>query len=121
MFSKCQKDKPINGFTFLVNISGLTYQLDKQIDASSGDAFLDTPGLNDVKRREAAGRAISKGLKNGGAFKVLFFVSERNGRVDPQDAATMKVVLDSAPEIWHPQQGPPKYGVIVNQVEDNGK
>ena len=103
-----------------MNISGLTYQLDKQIDASSGDAFLDTPGLNDVKRMEAAGRAISKGLKNGGAFKVLFFVSERNGRVDPQDATTMKVVLDSAPEIWRNQESP-KYGVIVNQVEDNGK
>ena len=82
---------------------------------------MDTPGLNDVERREAAGREISKGLRNGGTFKVLFFVSERNGRVDPQDATTMKGVLDSAPEIWRPQQGPPKYGVIVNQVEDNGK
>ena len=103
-----------------MNISGLTYQLDKHIDASSGDTFFDTPGLNDEGRREAAGKAISEGLRHGGAFKVLFFVSERNGRVDPQDAATMKVVLDSAPEIWC-AQGSPKYGVIVNQVEDNGK
>ena len=104
----------------MINISGLTYQLDKHIDASSGDTFMDTPGLNDVERREAAGRAISEGLRKGGAFKVLFFVSERNGRVDPQDAATMKVVLDSAPEIWQ-CQGSPKYGVIVNKVEDDGK
>jgi len=103
-----------------INIGkGLTNQLDKHTNASSGVTFLDTPGLNNEGRREVAGRAISKGLSNGGAFKVLFFVSERNGRVDPQDATTMKVVLDSAPEIWRTQQGPPKYGVIVNQVEAN--
>ena len=105
----------------MVNISGLTYQLDKHIDASSGNTFMDTPGLNDVERREAAGRAISEGLRKGGAFKVLFFVSQYHGRPNPRDSTTMKVVLDSAPEIWHPQQGPPKYGIIVNQVEDNGK
>ena len=104
----------------MVNVSGLTYQLDKHIDASSGDTFLDTPGLNDVKRREAAGKAISEGLRNGGAFKVIFFVSEQSGRVDQQDATTMKVVLDSAPEIWH-GQGSPMYGVIVNQVREIGK
>ena len=104
----------------MVNISGLTYQLDKHIDASSNNTFMDTPGLNDVERREAAGRAISEGLRNGGAFKVLFFVSEESGRVNSQDATTMKVVLDSAPEIWQ-GQGLPKYGVIVNKVEDDGK
>jgi len=96
---------------------GLTYQLDEH-ESDSGEKFLDTPGLNDVAMREAAGEAISKGLKNGGVFKVLFFVSEKNGRVDPQDAATMKLVLDAAPEIWQDQISP-KYGVIVNQVEDN--
>ena len=73
-----------------------------------------------MERREVAGREISEGLRNGGAFKVLFFVSEESGRVNSQDATTMKVVLDSAPEIWQ-GQGLPKYGVIVNKVEDDGK
>ena len=37
----------------------------------------------------AAGKAISDGLRKGGTFKVLFFVTQETGRVNQQDAATL--------------------------------
>ena len=41
--------------------SGLTYELNKE--EVSGITYCDTPGLNDARKREAAGKAISKVLK----------------------------------------------------------
>merc|ERR1712227_750477 len=95
-----------------INIgSGLTYKLD---EGKSKDppyrVFLDTPGLADQELREKAGKAISEGLRKGGEFKVIFFVTESRGRVQAQDATTMKLVLEAAPEIGQ------RYGVIVNMV-----
>ena len=49
--------------------TGLTYQLDKRtvlltIDGKTAQiTFCDTPGLNDARKRIAAGEAISKALK----------------------------------------------------------
>ena len=63
-----------------------------------------------MELRKQAGKAISDGLKMGGEYKVLFFVTEHGGRVGQQDATTMKLVLDAAPEIGE------KYGIIVNMV-----
>ena len=34
-----------------------------------------------------------------GKYKVIFFVTEHRGRVSQQDATTIKLVLDAAPEI----------------------
>ena len=87
---------------------GLTYKLDERINENGH--FLDTPGLADEKLRKAAGGAISEGLRMGGQFKVLFFVTEQRGRVVQQDATTMQLVHEAAPEI----KG--HYGVIVNMV-----
>ena len=72
--------------------------------------YMDTPGLSDVKLRKAAGKSISEGLRKGGNYKIVFFVTEQAGRVNAQDATTMKLVLDAAPEIGQ------KYGVVVNKV-----
>ena len=68
------------------------------------------PGLADIELRKQAGKAISDGLKLDGEYKVIFFVTEHRGRVSQQDATTIKLVLDAAPEIKE------KYGIIVNMV-----
>ena len=88
--------------------NGLTYKLDEGINENGH--FLDTPGLADEKLRKAAGGAISEGLRMGGQFKVLFFVTEQRGRVVQQDATTMQLVHEAAPEIKS------HYGIIVNMV-----
>ena len=67
-------------------------------------------GLADVALRKKAAEAISNGLRMGGNFKVLFFITENRGRVSQQDTTTLKLVLDAAPEIRE------KYGIIVNMV-----
>ena len=46
----------------------------------------------------------------GGTFIVLFFVTQEAGRVSQQDATTMRLVLEAAPEIGS------NYGIIVNKV-----
>ena len=60
--------------------------------------------------REKAGKEISNGLRMGGYYKILFFISENGGRIVHQDIATMKLVLEAAPEIGE------NYGIIVNKV-----
>ena len=87
---------------------GLTYQLDQGVNDKGH--FLDTPGLADEKLRKAAGKAISEGLRKDGDYKVVFFVTQQAGRVLPQDATTMKLVLEAASEIGQ------NYGVVVNKV-----
>ena len=92
-----------------VNIGrGKTYRLDER--KNERGHFLDTPGLADEELRKAAGKAISEGLRMGGQFKVLFFVTEQSGRVLLQDATTIQLIHDAAPEIGD------EYGIIVNMV-----
>ena len=86
---------------------GLTYQLD-EIKHKKGH-FLDTTGLADESLRKEAGKAISEGLRLGGQFKVLFFVTEQRGRVVQQDATTIQLVHEAAQEIKS------DYGIIVNK------
>ena len=66
--------------------------------------------MADEELRIAAGKAISDGLRKGGTFKVLFFVTQETGRVNQQDATTLRLVLEAAPEIGM------DYGIIVNKV-----
>ena len=86
---------------------GLTRQLEQK--AIGSIMYCYTPGLADTEMREEAGKAISQALKEGGPCKIFFVVIEEAGRVRPQCAATMKVVLDAAPEIGN------KFGIIVNK------
>ena len=87
---------------------GMTYKLD-QAENKNGH-FLDTPGLADEELRKKAGEAISEGLRKGGSYKVVFFVTQESGRVNHQDATTLKLVLEAAPDIQN------EYGIIVNKV-----
>jgi len=88
--------------------SGLTYQLDEK--SNSRGQFFDTPGLADDTYRKAAGEAIRDALRKGGRFKVLFFVKTESGRVVRQDVTTLKLVLDSCPELGN------RYGIVINKV-----
>ena len=88
---------------------GLTYELNCGVNAE-GKQFYDTPGLKDVAQREQAAKAIADALRKGGDFKVLFFITQEDGRVSQEDVTTMKLVLDAAPDIGR------NYGVIINKV-----
>ena len=88
--------------------TGLTSHLDE--GSNKNGVFLDTPGLADEKLRIVAGKAIYQALKKDGHYRILFFVTERNGRVLQQDATTIKLILEAAPDIGE------DYGIIVNML-----
>ena len=90
---------------------GLTYQLDQKTVGSV--TYCDTPGLSDVSMRKQAGEAISTLLKQGGRCKIFFVMTHEAMRVRPKDIATMRLVLNSAPEIGN------DFGVIVNKCTKN--
>lgn len=87
---------------------GLTSELDE--GSNKNGVFLDTPGLADEKLRTVAGKAIYQALKKDGQYQILFFVTERNGRVLQQDTTTIKLILEAAPDIGE------DYGIIVNML-----
>ena len=90
--------------------SGLTSKLDE--GSNKNGVFLDTPGLADEKMRTVAGKAIYQALKKDGDYRILFFVTARNGRVVQQDATTIKLILNTAPDIGQ------DYGIIVNMLSN---
>jgi hypothetical protein len=90
---------------------GLTYELDKGSNIRGN--FYDTPGLADDSLRKKAAEAIRDALREGGPFKLLFFVMQEAGRVVRQDVTTLKLVLDATPEIGN------NYGVVINKVPEN--
>ena len=73
--------------------------------------YCDTPGFQWGDNTET-GEAISMLLKDGGRCKVLFIVNvwktSAGGWITREDNATMRLILDAAPEIG------PDFGVIVN-------
>ena len=87
---------------------GLTFQLDEKIH--NGIKYMDTPGLADKVLRKQAGEAISKALKAGGKYRIVFFVRLEAGRPVNEDITTMKLVLEAAPEIGK------NYGVLIPKI-----
>ena len=90
--------------------TGLTSHLDE--GSNKNGVFLDTPGLADEKLRTASGKAIYQALKRDGHYQILFFVTEQNGRVLQQDATTIKLILEAAPDIGE------DYGIIINMLSN---
>ena len=88
--------------------SGLTKQLESK--TLKGITYIDTPGLADDTNREAAGEALSDVFRRGGRMKIVFFITLQSGRIVVQDIATMKLILESIPEIGR------NYGIIVNKI-----
>ena len=85
----------------------MTYQLDKE--RHNGITYLDTPGLADVKIREKAAKEITRALKLGGVYQVFFVFTLESGRVRPEDVTTIKLVLESAPDIK-------RFSLIINKL-----
>lgn len=76
--------------------------------------YSDTPGLDDIKSKEAAAHEIEKLFTESDNVKLVFVITLDSWRIKPADAATIKVVLDSL------GQGDMtnKFTVIVNQASD---
>lgn len=87
--------------------SGLTTALNQQL--VNGKYYVDTPGLADTEMKEMAAREIDKALQLDGDFHFFFVVVLIKGRVQAQDVATMKCILDAAPIT--------RYSVIINDVK----
>ena len=73
--------------------------------------FLDTPGLNDAKKRKAAAEAISQALQKEGEHRLFFVIALEGGRVNPQDKVVMKLVIDACKAV----KGF-RYSIIVNKL-----
>jgi GTPase Era involved in 16S rRNA processing len=90
---------------------GMTYQLDERIVGDT--VYLDTPGLADINRREAAARAINAALKKNGQYRLFFVLTTESGRLRPGDLATMELVLNAI-EVKGVQ-----HAVIINKLSRN--
>lgn len=94
--------------------AGLTKNFDiVNFKAPDGQEFriADTVGLSDVELRKEAAASIKEGLSSGGRFRIFFVCVLMNGRIQCQDKTTMKLVLESCPDIKAN-----KYGIVLNQV-----
>lgn len=89
---------------------GLTTAI--QVWEENGIMLIDTPGLEDAQRKEAAGKELDKMLAKNIPIKMAFVVTLEHGRVRPADCVTIDLVL-SAIENADTNN---KFGVIINQV-----
>ena len=90
---------------------GLTNEMTAAVSRDSKWKLYDTPGLADLGLRKAAGKAISEALREGGTYKIFFFVSQDAGRPKNEDITTLNLVLEAAPEIGS------QYSIIVPKIK----
>ena len=70
---------------------------------------MDTPGLADIKKRQAAASAITEALSQNGRYQILFVVTLSAGRLRPEDLATIWLVLLNAPDVN-------QFSIIINKL-----
>ena len=87
--------------------SGKTHTLDRK--EYNGIIYLDTPGLADIKMRQAAAKSITKALKQDGYYQIFFVVTLSAGRVRPEDLTPLWLVLLNAPSIK-------SFSIIINKL-----
>ena len=87
--------------------SGKTYKLGKE--KHDGIMYLDTPGLADIKMRQAAASAITEALRENGSYQIFFVMTLSAGRLRPEDLTTISLVLLNAPDIS-------QFSVIINKL-----
>eukprot|EP00558_Chaetoceros_sp_UNC1202_P005408 CAMPEP_0197237186 /NCGR_PEP_ID=MMETSP1429-20130617/4087_1 /TAXON_ID=49237 /ORGANISM="Chaetoceros sp., Strain UNC1202" /LENGTH=333 /DNA_ID=CAMNT_0042696147 /DNA_START=44 /DNA_END=1045 /DNA_ORIENTATION=+ len=95
---------------------GMTTVLQMEQDSNTGIWYGDTPGLADVDLRQKAAAEITQALKSGDdEYKLIFVVTEEEGRVRPTDVTTVTLVLDAITTREDGTSSPP-YGIIVNKM-----
>mmetsp|Transcript_81639 Transcript_81639/g.149148 ORF Transcript_81639/g.149148 Transcript_81639/m.149148 type:complete len:835 (+) Transcript_81639:124-2628(+) len=83
-----------------------------QAATSPAGVFLDTPGLNDEKKRKEAAQAISEALQKEGFHRLFFVLDCSGGRADPGDKALINLVIQACKKV----EGF-RYSVIFNKVK----
>jgi len=79
---------------------------------NSSVTLFDTPGLVDIQRKKQAGEEIDKVLSEDLSIKIAFVVTLEKGRVKPDDAMTIRVVLEAIKSIDVNDM----FGIILNQL-----
>ncbi|KAI9329612.1 hypothetical protein BDR26DRAFT_1011651 [Obelidium mucronatum] len=74
--------------------------------------YIDTPGLADPRMENKAADEITKALKSGGHFRIIFVVSLQAGMVFNEDLVTMSRILDSISTNV-------TFAVVVNQIPED--
>jgi len=73
----------------------------------------DTPGLDDVKKREKASKEIKLALqKHTGNYALFFVVTLDGGRVKPSDIVTINIVIEALSDLK------PLYNIIINKLDE---
>lgn len=70
---------------------------------------MDTPGLVDIKMRQASASAITDALRRNGNDQIFFVVTLNAGKPRLEDLATIWLVLLNAPEITF-------FSIILNKL-----
>ena len=92
---------------------GLTQVL-QLAEIAPGEYIADTPGLYDFFRRKEAAREIEKVLKKDGYYRLVFVITLESGRVRPEDAMMVKLIL-GAVGVAVP------FGIVINKLEKEVK
>lgn len=92
--------------------TGLTTVLQKY--EHEGVSLYDTPGLADIKFKKQAGTELDKLLEKKIPLKIAFVVTLERGRVRPEDALTINLVLEAIRNV----DTNDRFGVIINQVTE---
>jgi len=91
--------------------TGLTAHF-QQHTHTTGVVYCDTPGLDDVDKRQKAATEIELALKQNGKYRIVFVVTLEEGRCRPADGETMTTVLNA---IQIPKEQL-HFGVIINKL-----
>lgn len=81
----------------------------------NGCKFSDTPGLDDYNSRQRAAGEISKALRQGGTFKLIFVTTLEEGRVRPADVTTINLVLRAIESVAANHDVTGRFSVLVNK------
>lgn len=78
----------------------------------NGTLYIDTPGLSDPVRREAATKEIEASLRNSKHYKIIFVIAPISGRISPADMETINTICRAITV-------PFTYGLIINKLTPN--
>ncbi len=90
---------------------GLTKVFAAYEDKGNNRVYFDTPGLADTEMRGKAARAIEEGLKQDGQYKIFFIIQLNEGRVRPEEVATINTIMNAI-NIPHKP-----FSVIINKLD----